>query len=744
VSALEKRQALAEFEKGQHKLRAGDTSLARSHFQRAVKLDPDNTSALHALGAVHLQAGNIPLAIKTLRGCVERKPDSADAHFDLARALAAAGKQPEAIERYRSALALRPRFVDAAVNLASILEASGNIAQAETLLRLTVQWRPSHVESSMKLANLLRLSGREGEALSIIESARALAPNDAAVVDTHARVLGAMGRFSDAVAIARIAVTMQSDVSSYWTTLGSAQRQLRQIEAGIASFRHALDLDADNTYAALELALALDESGDTDNARKIWSTVKAPAHLQERLRWMTALSLPAIYADDAEIGRSRDHFASGIVDLSRHLERDRVDAALLAESAASVTPFFLHYQPRNNTTLQCQLADLVAAAMRRAAPALSAPCEWALRSGERVRVGFVSAHLMQHTVSRYFGGLITGLDRSRFDVSVWYLGGVIDDSTRDIARSVDTFVETRSDVRALGRLIRDARLDVLIYPEIGMDARHQALAALRLAPIQCAMYGHPATSGAANVDYFLSGDAMEPDGAQQHYRERLIRLPGIGTTPAPPARVGDGSWYDERVNRRPLLLCLQNLLKLAPDFDETLALVARETDSRIGFFSRIAPLTGRFRRRIEATFRNNGVNPDEHLDFLPSQPYADYLAGVARCPLILDSAHFSGGSTSLDAISVGAPVVAWDGEMMRGRQTGAMLRMMDVPQLIVSSQRDYVDLCVRLMADGVWRDELGQTLRARQSVIFRTREPLDAFSEFLATAMPVSTLPPTT
>lgn len=734
MSAQDKRHAIAECEKGRAKARLGDTSIARSHFQRAIKLDPENADALHALGALHLQTGSIPLAIKSLRECVARKPDFADAHYDLGRALREVQKPSEAIESFHRALTLRPQFADAAVQLAGILETGGNYVQAESLLRLAIQWRPSHGESLARLANVVRSSGRSQEALPIIESARALAPNDAFVANTHARVLGAIGRFADAAVVARIAVTLQPTESSYWTTLGGAQRQVRQLDAAIASLRQALALDAANTYAALELALALDEGGENEAARKIWSTVKAPLHLQERLRWTHALSLPAIYESNAEIDQARERFAEGVAALSTHLQRDHVDAALLAETASSVAPFFLHYQPRNNTLLQCKFADLVGNAMSKASSSLTSPCDWPLRSGERTRVGFVSSHLMQHTVSRYFGGLITGLDRSRFDVSVWYTGATADDTTRAIAGAVDSFVETRADVLSLGSSIREAQLDVLMYPEVGMDARHQALAALRLAPIQCVLYGHPVTTGAATIDYFLSGDAMEPDDAQLHYRERLIRLPGIGTTPAPASESRNGAWYEERVNDRPLLLCLQNLLKLSPDFDDALALVARETGARIGFFSRIAPITERFRRRIASTFRKHALDSETHLEFLPSQPYADYLAGIAQCPLVLDSPHFSGGSTSLDAISVGTPVVAWEGDMMRGRQTAAMLRMMDVPQLIATSQNEYIELCVRLVADHARREELSNTLLTRQSVIFETNEPLEGFIKFLSTA----------
>src|SRR3954469_6306528 len=58
-----------------------------------------------------------------------------------------------------------------------------------------------------------------------------------------------------------------------------------------------------------------------------------------------------------------------------------------------------------------------------------------------------------------------------------------------------------------GRLAEADRLvapHVLIYPDINMDPAAAALAALRLAPVQCMSWGHPETSGYPTIDYFLS------------------------------------------------------------------------------------------------------------------------------------------------------------------------------------------------------------------------------------------------
>ena len=739
MSADTKRLALAEFQKGLQCMRAGESSLARSHFQRTVKLDPQNADAWHALGVMHLGLGVRALAIKAFRTCVELRPNFADAHNDLGKALLDDGKALDAIRSFQNALRFRRNDVDATFNLSRALESLGNMTAAEEGYRQTLAMRSNYVDAMVGLGGVLKRIQRFSEAATVFETARRLSPADAAIANSLARVLSDAGRFPEAAAAARNAVALAADNSVNWTTLGVAQRQMRDNENAIESFRHALQLDQNNVIAALELALVLDEAGDTDAARTVWKNTRAPSGLRERVRWLHALSLPAMYRDDGEIDAARDRFADGLRELSDGLRVDSkaaIDAAL--DAASSVAPFFLHYQPRDNTELQCRFGDLVTRVMTRTMPSLLEPCDWKSRSQQRTRIGIVSAHLMDHTVARYFRNMIAGLDRRRFDVRVWYTGGILDASTAAVAANVDAFADTRVDVSSLAHEIRSAKLDVLVYPEIGMDPKHQALAALRLAPVQCALYGHPATSGLANVDYFLSGDAIEPENAQSHYRERLHRLPGLGTQPSRPPEPGDGAWYEEIARERPLLLCLQNVIKLIPGFDDTLAEIVEKTGACVGFFTRNPPLMRRFHARIESVFDARGLDPARHLAFIPAQKHADYLAGLAKAPLVLDSPWFSGGATSLDAIHVGTPIIAWQGEMLRGRQTAGMLSLMDLTETIANGEWHYIETSVALLKDEDRRAALREAMLAKQSILFDDERPVKALADFLETVEPRS------
>ncbi len=102
-----------------------------------------------------------------------------------------------------------------------------------------------------------------------------------------------------------------------------------------------------------------------------------------------------------------------------------------------------------------------------------------------------------------------------------------------------------------------------------------ALAALRLAPVQCAGWGHPVTTGHSTIDAFFTCAAMEPADAAAHYTERLIRLPGIGTRYAAPAAARRTHRARDSVCRRArrCFLCPQSLFKIHPDNDALFARV---------------------------------------------------------------------------------------------------------------------------------------------------------------------------
>jgi len=252
--------------------------------------------------------------------------------------------------------------------------------------------------------------------------------------------------------------------------------------------------------------------------------------------------------------------------------------------------------------------------------------------------------------------------------------------------------------------------------------------------VQAAFYGHPATTGLDSIDDFLGGDALEPADGASHYREHLVRLPGLGCRPAAPPSPGDGAWLTAlRLPGRPLLLCTQNPRKLAPAFDPTLAETVARTQGRLVLFDRGAGLTRRFLDRLRPHLEARGVDPTRVVA-TPMRGYPEYLGGLDRADFILDTPGFSGGSTSLDALGLGVPVVAFEGRHARGRQTAAMVRMAGVGELVAGNDGEYVEIAARLAGDEALRQSLRERLRKGASAVFGDDRPLHAFADYLRQA----------
>jgi len=729
-----KRLAIEQLQKGIIQHRAGQLGLAQSHYQRAAKLDPKNPDAWHLLGVCALQTNNLQLAAKHLRACTNLSPGFAEAHNNLGVALRRMGRHADSVGAFRAALKSRERYVEAVYNLGLSMEAVGQHDDAERAYRQALVWRSNDFNSANNLGNLLRRQGKLDEALPLLDLAHRLQPQSAQANGNFAMLLIDLGRARDAVRVAQIATSLEPQNSAWWATLGVAERVQHNVEAAIVALRKALELDPRDEGSEAELGLALMEAGEIDAARAILEKAKSNPRYGERLRWACELSLPSVYADEAQVDAERARFTRGLeaIDAGLKLEtpRDRLHAY---EAASGVATFLLHYQGRNNTELQCRFGDLVHRVMSTGVPQFAGPLAWRARAHtDRVRVGIVSSHLMQHTVSRYFGALIAGLDPARFDVQIWYSGGVRDASTERIAAKVSAFEYVSEDALATAGKIVEAQLDVLVYAETGMDPRHHVLGALRLAPVQCVLYGHPVTSGLPTMDHYISAAALEPDtGAQAHYREKLVLLPGLGACPERPPVAGDGGWIEPFIDGGQIALCLQNHLKLVPAFDAVLAQIAKRSGACIGFFVRNTGVARHFRERIETAFRKHGLDPARSLAFLPAKDHAGYLGGVARAALVLDSPWFSGGATSLDALSVGVPVLTWRGEMARGRQTLAMLRLMDIDGLVADDESDYVARAVGLLGDQAALRVLRERIVQRSGKLFEHGEVIAAFEQFL-------------
>ena len=400
------------------------------------------------------------------------------------------------------------------------------------------------------------------------------------------------------------------------------------------------------------------------------------------LQQMLRMQVPKGYRNLEEVDTSRDHMEKAFEEFSE----SRFDLREKFDAISAYNPLSLSYQQRDDRELLSRIGDyLTHEVSAKVLPDFCKPIPKRKREG-RLRIGYISMRLGQTSGSYWASGWLKN-HSSEVETYAFYLAPTLIPGAEEFEKYADHFFHCPDPVPQVARIIKEQSLDVLIYPDATADGRTIQLATLRLAPVQCAAWGDPETTGLPNIDFFLSSDWMEPENGDTHYREKLVRLPGTGVCYPRPDRIVSG-WGKTHfgLDDGPLFTCLQTPAKILPEWDAVFKEICDRTGRPIVFFR----YPGSGWQIAQARLNSAGVRAL----FMPCLNSNQFFDIVSMADATLDTIGWSGGITTLLALQQRRPVVTLPTEFRRGRQSMAFVRAASAPGLIASSPEDYVDLAV--------------------------------------------------
>lgn len=592
---------------------------------------------------------------------------------------------------------------------------------------------PDSAPECFRLGSEAAQRGRLDEAIALLRRAVELAPLDAAAHHNLGSAYRDRGERGAALAEYREAARLAPELAEAHYGIGLMRLEERAYEEALASLSSAARLKPRLAEARFQAGNAHMGLGDWQAALGEFKAAIAARPDYAEARWARAVShLPAVYGTGVDPAERRRAFAAELKTLAKWFDATKRPDAYLA--VAVHQPFYLAYQEAPNRELLEQYGALCARQMARwqSRAGLAPP---ARRPRRRPRVGIVSAHIYEHSVwSALVRGWVERLGACS-ELHVFHLGASEDAETALARRHAAHFHAGLRAFDQWARLVHGAGLDLILYPEIGMDATTAKLAAMRLAPVQAASWGHPETTGLPTMDYYLSAQALEPEDAQAHYTEKLVALPNLGCALAAPRAEGARESVAGLETRKDelLLVCAGSAFKYAPQHDAALAeIAARLPDARLVFFrSRPEPLAEKLRARLRDSFRRAHVDFERQVVFLPWQTRGAFRALLGRADLYLDTLGFSGFNTAVHALECGLPIVACEGRFLRGRLASGPLRHIGVAELVAASPRDYVELAVALAGDAGRRQALRRRIEAGRARLYGDSAPLDALERFV-------------
>ncbi|MES2585367.1 MAG: tetratricopeptide repeat protein [Pseudomonadota bacterium] len=719
----------------------GNEKEALIHHQRAVKSMPQNPEAWLNYGKSLLALHRNEDAINTFNNALQIHAQYPEALLNKAIALRNLQKEDEALVLIDRALSHNSEFYEGWLNKAISLKGLKQTDQALACFDRAIKINPEKMDAWLSVGDTLLDSGRLKDALACYEKFIELAPESPEGHIKRGTVLKKVGNLTGALACFEQAISIHSSNINAYDYKCAVLIELKQFEDALVCINKRISLNPNIAAAYIDRGTALENLNRYTEARSSFQTALKIDSQNAQAKWgITFNVMHKILPNIEAANLMRQSFQIALNDLNQWVNETTLPYTHHAVGWRQ--PFYLAYQEINNRELISQYGQIC----RRAMEFWQSHQNFSFNlpvNRERIRVGIVSSHIYEHSVwNAIVKGWAKHLNPDLLEIHLFYLSGFTDQETL-LAKSLATsFTDNLDTLGDSTKAILEKQLDVLIYPEIGMDPLSCKLANLRLAPLQMASWGHPETTGLPTIDYFISAQDLESSNANDHYSEKLIQLPNLGCHYSARSVIPEAIDLESLgINTAsPLLLCPGTPFKYAPEHDHIFVAIAQKLPSCqfIFFEGQETSLSEALKSRLQKAFESKHLNAADFIRFIPWQKTEAFYGLMKLADVFLDTIGFSGFNTAIQAIECGLPVVTREGLFLRGRLASGILRRMSMTELIANNEAEYINLVVKLAQDGDYKQAIQEKIIANRPILFDDLEPIKALEQFLIEQVNIS------
>jgi len=359
------------------------------------------------------------------------------------------------------------------------------------------------------------------------------------------------------------------------------------------------------------------------------------------------------------------------------------------------------------------------------------------KSNQNIKIGFISNFIFKnHSVCKDRIGIIKSLIND--DRKEVYLFGNDNDSKDIYMEIIGNFknrIYLTKNIKESREKIESLNLDILVYPEIGMDFYYWILAHSRLARIQINTWGHSETSGIDTIDYYISSVYFEEETAQENYSEKLIRLKSLSTYYYSLNQYNQLTKLDRETKlsyfNLPTNCNLYGIFQTAFKYQitniEMIKKILEKDPKAIIIILGLNNNPNRFKKKLEESIGYQ-INRVRIFDWMMTQKYHKLLSCT---DIVLDSYPFGGCNTSLDAFNFNKIVITLPSEKLNGRFTLGFYKKMEIYEPIAIDTDDYVYKAVKFANDMELRNKIENKIKDKKYLLFEEKESIDTWKEML-------------
>jgi protein O-GlcNAc transferase len=553
-----------------------------------------------------------------------------------------------AVNHYQQALTIKPDYAEAHSNLGNRLKELGQLDMAIKHYEKALTINPDSAEVYYNLGNTLKELGQLDAAVKRYNQALNLTPN---YVEAHynlGNTLKKLGHLSAAAKQYSQVLAINPDYAQAHYNLGNTHKELSQFNAAVKHYEQALKINPNHVEAWNNLGNRLKELGQLDTAIK---------------RYDQALSINPDYAEA---------YSNRLFAFNYH---STYDSDTCYREACKFGEIFSKKVASQFSHFQCSSMPKI------------------------LKIGLVSGDLREHPVGHFLESIVSPLSQGKVELIAYTTDPKSDNLT---ARIKPYFSDWKSlyeltDEMAANLIYKDG---VHILIDLSGHTAHNRLPvfSFKPAPIQISWLGYFATTGLAEIDYIVGDQHVTPLNSQGFFVEKIWQLPETRwcfTAPKHPINCEKPPVLHQK---HITFGCFNNYTKLNNKVIALWAKILNHVNSSRLFLKANQFDDQTVRKDILERFLAYGINA-ERITIEGFDSRENYLLTYHHIDIALDPFPFTGGTTTMEALWMGVPVLTLQGESLVSRQGIGILMNAGLPNWIARNEDEYITKAIRFSTD---------------------------------------------
>lgn len=612
---------------------------------------------------------------------LNKYPNSAILFNILGAIYAESNKPKEALKNYKKAIDADSNYAQAYNNLGITFQRLENIDEAIDNYEKAINLKKDFAEAFNNLGSAKRDINKPYEALEYLKKAINLKSHYAEAYNNLGGAYNDLGNKEEALENFKKAVKIKPDYAEAHNHLGTVLRDLTRFDESLSSYKKSIEFNPDIEKVYNNLGNLFNNLGKYNEATEAYKK---------------AIDIKPDYA--------RAH--------SNHLfninHKKNFDPEGYLREAKN---FRVSCEPKKKFSFKDNFE----------------------KNPSKLKLGFISADFGNHPGGFFTLSTLRELRKKNFDLFSYSTNDRRDEFSHHFKPLFLKWhsIEKEKDETIVKKIIKDG-IHILIDLQ-GHSAKNRLPVFIhKPAPIQLTWLG-PGSTGIPEIDYFIGGPHVTPKVEENHYIEKIFRLPEISMCFTPPD-------FEVEINSLPALRnnfitfgCINKLTKVNND---VILLWSKVLSSVKGskIFLKNKDLDDKkvFTKTLEK-FKKNNINEDRIILEGGSKSRKELLQAYNRIDIALDPFPFQGNTSTIESVWMGVPVITLKGNRYLFHFGESINSNLNMNNWIAKNHEEYISKSLEFASDIKQLSKIRKTLRqiALKSPVFDAVRFSENFSEML-------------